>query len=540
MGRSSHAELARYAHLKKLGLSERAIRNVLWIEEHCVVPDGKLMGKPLIVADFMCEDFNLIYRDPEDPRGPVSKALISRPRKNAKSVEAAMFALLALLGPEARPGTEVYSGAMAREQAAILFKLLSRMIRMSPTLRRHANIKDSTKEILIPDLNSKYRAMSKDGKTAHGLSPRLVILDEMGQERKETNDLIEALVSGSAAQDDPLIVAISTQAPNDGAWLSKEIDGALASEDPSIVCRVDGLALDHPNPFSAEALAEANPAWDVWQNQAYMIQQASEAARMPSKQAAFRNLMLNQRVSADEPFVERAIWAENSEEPHPLKECVSVWGGLDLSEVRDLTALVLVGLDDEVRWNVHPTFWLPHDGLKDKSLSDAVPYDRWEEEGFLETTPGRTIEYRFIADRIWELFQELPNLKGVAFDRYNWRHFRPYLEQAGFSSEQLEGDNALFQEFGQGFVSMSPAVRTLESVILEGKMRHGAHPILTMCMANTRLQRDPAGNRKPAKHKSTGRIDGMVSLTMAAGLIGDGEIEATSPSYLEDNEMLVI
>jgi phage terminase large subunit-like protein len=538
---SAHEKLRRHDWLHNSGeISARAARNIEWIEKHCVVPDGKDMGKPLIVADFMCEDFNLIYRDPDDPRGPVSKALISRPRKNAKSVEAAMIALLALLGPEAQHGTEVYSGAMAREQAAILFKLLSRMIRMSPTLRTHAQIKDSTKEIIIPALTSKYRAMSKDGKTAHGLSPRLVILDEMGQERKETNDLIEALVSGSAAQDDPLIVAISTQAPNDGAWLSKEIDGALTSEDPSIVCRVDGLPLDHPNPFSAEALAEANPAWDVWQNQTYMIQQALEASRMPSKQAAFRNLMLNQRVSADEPFVERAIWGEGGATPTPLKECLSVFGGLDLSETRDLTALVLVGIDEAKKWNSHPTFWLPAEGLAEKSVSDAVPYDRWEEDGYLEATPGRTVDYAYVAERVWEAVERY-NIKKIAFDRYNFRHFKTHLYAVGFTEDQIEGDDAIFVPFGQGFVSMSPAIRTLEAAILENKLQHGNHPLLTMCMNNTRLLMDPAGNRKPAKHKSTGRIDGMVSLTMAAGLIGDGDaVGATSSSYLEEEELLVL
>ena len=538
--RSAHEKLARREALVAMDLSERAIRNILWLEDHCKIPDGKLVGKPLVVADFMCEDLDLIFRDPEDIRGPVSKAIISRPRKNAKSVEAAMIALLYLLGPEAAPMTEVYSGAMAREQAAILFKLLSRMIRMNPDLLNNCSIKDSTKEITVPDLGSYYRAMSKDGKTAHGLSPRLVILDEMGQERKETNDLIEALVSGSAAQEDPLIVAISTQAPNDGAWLSKEIDNAIASEDPAIVVRVDGARLDHPDPFSREALEEANPAWAVWQNQEYMLQQAKEAARLPSKQASFRNLYLNQRVSAEEPFIERAIWAECSASPKPLSECLSVFGGLDLSEVRDLTALVLVGIDEDGGWHVHPTFWLPHEGIEAKSDADAVPYDRWEEEGFLQTTPGRTVDYGWVAEQIWELVGGLPNLKGLAFDRYNWRHFRPYLEKEGFTEDQLEGDEALFREFGQGFISMSPAVRTLESAILDNHLRHGDHPILTMCMANTRLQKDPAGNRKPAKHKSTGRIDGMVSLTMAAGLVGDGEPEATSSMYMDDHEILVL
>ena len=36
-----------------------------------------------------------------------------------------------------------------------------------------------------------------------------------------------------------------------------------------------------------------------------------------------------------------------------------------------------------------------------------------------------------------------------------------------------------------------------------------------MCVSNTVVDLDPAGNRKFAKHKSVGRIDGVVAMAMA-------------------------
>jgi phage terminase large subunit-like protein len=66
--------------------------------------------------------------------------------------------------------------------------------------------------------------------------------------------------------------------------------------------------------------------------------------------------------------------------------------------------------------------------------------------------------------------------------------------------------------------SMSPAIRDLEQLIRDRKLRHGNHPILTMCVANTVIVKDDAGNRKPSKRKSSGRIDGLVALTMAVGV----------------------
>lgn len=179
--------------------------------------------------------------------------------------------------------------------------------------------------------------------------------------------------------------------------------------------------------------------------------------------------------------------------------------------------------------HVRPTFWLPDSGLAEKSRNDRVPYDVWAKDGHLRTTPGKTIEYEFVAHTLYEDCQRM-DVRRIAFDRWNWRHLKPWLLKAGFTEDQLEGDKAIFEPFGQGFQSMSPALRDLESVLLDGRMRHGAHPVLTMCAANAVVTSDPAGNRKLDKAKATGRIDGMVALAMAVAMAATHQ-EAKAPSY---------
>jgi phage terminase large subunit-like protein len=95
------------------------------------------------------------------------------------------------------------------------------------------------------------------------------------------------------------------------------------------------------------------------------------------------------------------------------------------------------------------------------------------------------------------------------------QHLKPWLLAAGFTERLIEDK---FVGFGQGFKDMSPALRDLESIILEKKLRHGDHPILQMCASNAVIDRDPAGNRKLSKKRSTGRIDGMTALVMAFGV----------------------
>ena len=62
---------------------------------------------------------------------------------------------------------------------------------------------------------------------------------------------------------------------------------------------------------------------------------------------------------------------------------------------------------------------------------------------------------------------------------------------------------------------MSPALGDVESLVLERKIRHGDHPVLSMCAANAIITFDPAGNRKLDKRRASGRIDGTTALAMA-------------------------
>ena len=83
-----------------------------------------------------------------------------------------------------------------------------------------------------------------------------------------------------------------------------------------------------------------------------------------------------------------------------------------------------------------------------------------------------------------------------------------------FTDAELER----FVEFGQGTASMTPALRELEVRLLNKTLRHGGHPILNMCAANTKVVGD-SGARKFDKKKARGRIDGMVALAMAVGVM---------------------
>lgn len=498
----------------------RAERNIGWIEHFCRVPEGKDVGKPVRLREWQKRELRKIYDNPNGTR----RAIISFGRKNAKTTLAAFLLLLHTCGPEARANSQLNSAAQSKEQAAILFKLAAKIIRMSPDLNSVVVIRDTVKELYCPELGTLYKALSADASTAYGLSPVFIVHDELGQVKGPRSELYDALETAVGAHEAPLSVVISTQAPTDGDLLSVLIDDALAGNDPRVVLSLYTAdpALD---PFAETTIRQANPAFGDFLNATEVLAMAEDARRMPSREAEYRNLVLNQRVDRNTPFISRSVWQANGGAvADEWGREVEVYAGLDLSAVHDLTAFVPIAWVKDA-WEVKPTFWLPGEGLLEKSRVDRVPYDLWASEGHLQTTPGRSIQYEYVADWVYGFWLAHPRLK-VAFDRWGMKHLLPWLLKAGFTEAQVE---EVFVEFGQGFASMSPAMRDLEAALLETKVRHGNHPVLTMCAANAVVTTDPAGNRKLNKAKAAGRIDGAVALTMAFGVAP--EVGAEEPAY---------
>lgn len=486
-----------------------------WIEGYCFVPEGRLVGRTFKLAEWQKDELRRIYDNPVGTR----RAILSFARKNGKTALAAVLLLVHLCGPRARPNSQLFSTAQSREQAALIFQLAAKIVRMSPGLREYVTIKETAKEIICPKLGTRYRALSAEASTAYGLSPVFVIHDELGQVRGPRSSLYEAMETATGAQENPLSIVISTQAPTDADLLSILIDDALGGYDPRTVCKLYTAPMQ-ADPFAEETIKLANPAFGNFLNPVEVMAMADDARRMPSREAEFRNLLLNQRVEACAQFIQPAQWQACGTPVGDLTTCTEVYGGLDLSEANDLTAMVLIGKIDGI-WHVRPWFWLPSEGLADRSRNDRVPYDQWYREGYLELVSGNAITYDKVVPRVQEIIS-VHKVKKIAFDRWQWTQFMPWLLQVGWNEYSLKEK---WVQFGQGTQSMSPALRELEAKILQCQLAHGNHPILNMNVANavvdapeTGARKVDSANRKLSKKKSSGRIDGLVALAMAVGV----------------------
>lgn len=499
---SDDEEVPRIRLRKKSVEQTRAQRAIAFIEGFCRVPEGPRAGQRMQLDEFEKK----FIRDVLDNPHGTHQAILSIAKKNGKSGLIAALLLVFLVGPEARfVNSQIVSGAMEREQAAIVFKYASKMAMGDPTLSGVVTSLASKRLLGLPRY-IEFRALAAVAKSTQGISPFVAILDEIGQVKGPKSDFVDAIVTAQGAYDDALLLIISTQAAEDTDLLSTLIDQAQQEKDPHTVLHLYTADANCDLADEAQWL-KANPGLGTIRSVTDMRKLAYRAEHLPSFASSFRNLNLNQRVATHEYFVPMDTWRENGSEPEPI-DGASVYGGLDLAAVSDLCALVLVSEAGDV----HSYFWLPEKGLAEKAKQDKNDYVLWKDEGFLFTTPGATVEYEHVAEFLRGVFDRCLVQK-IRFDRQFMRFLRPWLVKAEFTDEELEK----FEEYGQGFISMSPALRELESKLLNKKLRHGNNPILSMCAAHAVVEKDAAGSRKFNKAKATNRIDGMVALAMAVG-----------------------
>jgi len=247
---------------------------------------------------------------------------------------------------------------------------------------------------------------------------------------------------------------------------------------------------------------------------------------VPALESAFRRLYLNQWVSSESTWLSLDKWdlcsAGIDVDSLIGRPC---YGGLDLSSTTDLSSFCLIFPDekDPAGYDVLSWSWLPEQRVK--TNADRVPYDAWQREGFIETTPGEVIDYRHIKEKILSLSAEF-NIKEIAFDRWN---------SSQLVTELLdEGANMI--QTGMGYASMSGPTKWLEELILAGRIRHGGNPLLRWAASNVTIESDFAGNIKPSKAKSIQRIDPVVALILALSRAQYRE----AGSVYNDRQMLVL
>ena len=193
----------------------------------------------------------------------------------------------------------------------------------------------------------------------------------------------------------------------------------------------------------------------------------------------------------------------------PFSDERRVFAGCDLSSTTDLTAFAMVQRTDDKGWIINWRFWIPEEAAQKAEHRDAVPYQRWEEQGFLTFTPGARIRHEYVKRDIIESCMEL-DIGQIGYDPWNGEWLQAQLEEEGIEAIQVR----------QGYASLSEPSKHFEASVASGTLRHGGNPIATWMAENVEVQTDVNGNIRPVKpeHGSNKRIDGIVAAIIAIAL----------------------
>lgn len=484
-----------------------------FIEHFCRHSKGRdFAGKPFVLLDWEWEGIILPLFGWMRPDGTrrFRKGYIGVAKKNGKSALASALSLYLLMA-DGEPGSEVYNLANDRDQASIVFNESANMAESSPGLYRRLQVTRASKLIRYPHRKAFLKALSAEVPTKEGINAHGLIFDELHAQK--TRELWDAVVYSGAARRQPLLLAITT------AGYDKE---SICHEQYSKAKRVlDGREID-PSFFAFVAEAgeaddwsdpavwrKANPSLGVTIDEETFRQEFEDARLSVVKENAFRRYRLNQWTAQEVKWIREEDWDANDLElNHEALLGATCFAGIDMSTTTDISAVVLVFPHEDGTVSVLPYFWTSKNAVDIREHENKHRLDAWIRAGLMIQHPGRAIDHEEVGKFVDGLGDRY-HVQEIAIDRWNSHQLQMMLSKRGFNVVR----------FGQGFASMSAPTKRLEELVLERRVRHGGNPVLRWMVLNVQLQQNAAGDLKPAKDKSSEKIDGAVALIMGLGQI---------------------
>lgn len=530
--------------------------------------EGQFEGKPLKLDPSQAFIIGSLFGWMQaDGKRRFRRAYIEEGKGNGKSPLAGGVGLYGMTA-DGEAGAQIYSAAAKKDQAGILFADAVKMVKQSPALKRRITFSGGEgREYNMAHhaSGSFFRPVSRDaGKTGSGPRPYFVLIDEVHElpDRK----IIEMLERGFKFREQPLLLMITnsgsdrtsvcweehehavkvaaghTEAVNDPTFVGDVIDDRTFS----YVCALDegDDPLEDPSCW-----VKANPLLGVTITEQYLADVVAQAKALPGALNGILRLHFCVWTDAEtawmtRPTLEPALHHFDPAEHHGKK----VYLGLDLSRVRDITALgavVKTGMVDaevevegERRIVQKPTYdawieaWTPGDTVAARQLRDKLPYDVWIRENHLHAPKGQTVSYRHVAQTLAEYAQAY-RVELVAYDRYAFRQFEEDVAAIGLSltfaehpqgglkkGKPLEAAVAAAEAAGRPVPEgmwMPGSVRLLEEALLEGRIRLRNNPVLVSAMMSAVTEEDKWGNHWLSKLRSVNKIDAAVALAMAIG-----------------------
>lgn len=490
-------------------------------------------------------------------------AYVEEGKGNGKSPKAGGIGLYMMLADH-EPGAQIYAAATKTDQARILFDDAVKMVHQSPALARALTLSGSNPvhTITHKPTSSFFRPISKEsGKTGSGPRPHCGLIDELHEH--PNRDIVEMIERGFKFRQNPLLFLITNSGSDRGSycyeWHETAVSAAHRSHDPadlgamdrifSYVCSLDEgddpLWIGPNGELPVDVWKKANPLLGTILTEEYLAGVAADARAVPGKANGIRRLHFCQWTDAQDAWMSVETWAAREDDAMRLEdfEGKKVWIGLDLGATRDLTGVGLAfedGIDGEGRER-HALFshgFTPADTLSERVKRDKTRYDVWVDQEHITATPGKYVRFDYVAQYLVDLSHRF-DVQAIAYDKWMIRKLEEELDLLGVTLPLVEHPQG-FNRRKDSNLAMPDSIDRFEEALLDGRIRIAPNPALRSSVTSSVFDTSPSGQRRFEKRKATSRIDLAVASAMAIGAASEDASNATSSSYLEEEELLVL
>lgn len=526
-----------------------------FFEEGLSLSEGQFDGAPFILAPSQAFIIgSCLGWMRADGTRRFRRAYIEMGKGNGKSPMAGGFGLYGLTADD-EAGSQVYSAAAHRDQAAILFRDAVAMVKKSKPLAKRLRFSGGEgREYNIADhrTGSFFRPTSRDtGKTGSGPRPYFVLADEVHE--LPDGKILEMLERGFKFRRQPFLLMITNSGSDRNSicwaeheWAVKVAAGSreavtdftyvgepIGDDTFSYVCALD----EGDDPLrDPSCWPKANPLLGVTITEEYLAGVVQQARDIPAKQNGILRLHFCVWTDADSAWLSREALepciADFDPAEHKGKH---LFMGMDLSQNRDLTAVGIAVKTGEV--DGKPTFdmwaevWTPADTAPSRELRDKLPYGLWIKQGHIHAPPGENIQFRHVAQTLVEYHQDYA-VDLLAYDRYAFKKFEEEAKEVGLSAnyvehpqggtkkgkptEEMQRQAKASGKEAEGLWFPS-SLRQFEDAIAEKRVRIRRNPVVISAIMSAVTEADKWENRWLSKAKSYNRIDPAVALVMAFG-----------------------
>jgi len=463
--------------------------------------------------------------------------------------------------PEKR--SQNFCCAADTEQANNTFRHASYMVEQNPRLVNlitQGRVRHSMRYFEHNNGRS-FKVLSSIADTKHGLSPNLVIVDEV--HAHPNSDLIDVMITGTGARENPLVIYTTTADYNRASPCNELHKRAKAvcngtQKDPHflpVVYEAD-VTDDWEDP---KTWKKANPNYGISITDRYIKKEAVRCKNNPVLLGRMLRLHLNIKTSVETAWLPLHLWTRTYPkrqesllltveqirrrmEEFPawfqvvtkdrwlasdidillgqhrqyytwffdkvdslvLEDC---YGAFDNAAVSDIASFVLFfpGTGDVLNLN-----WVPADSIERRSVEDHIPYDQWFASGLVNDTTGATIDEDKVADALvgeGGLCHHFESVQMICFDAWRSNYVANKIAEYGINCGT----------YSQGHAAMHPCCKKVEELLDHGAFFTGGNKVLEWMVQNTMVVKDSQERMRPSRKDSTDKIDGIVATLTAVG-----------------------